>query len=85
MLMEVDKNMYSNGELTVVYDPKKCANAGLCCAGLSEVFRNSVIPWIDLDGASSEAVIPALGRSAMDDSEPPTVSNEIEPPRARRK
>lgn len=55
--MEVDKNTYSNGELTVAYDPKKCANAGLCCAGLSEVFRNSVIPWIDLDGASTEAVI----------------------------
>jgi len=62
MLMEVDKNLYTNGELTVVYDPKKCANAGLCCAGLSEVFRSSVIPWIDLDGAPNEEIIKQISK-----------------------
>lgn len=55
--MEVDKNTFTNGEITVVYNPKKCIHAGHCCAGLQEVFRNSVIPWVDLDGAPSERIV----------------------------
>lgn len=62
MLMEVDKNTYSNGELTVVYDPKKCIHAGLCCKGLSEVFKSSVIPWIDLDGAPKQDIVQQIAK-----------------------
>jgi uncharacterized Fe-S cluster protein YjdI len=55
--MEPNSNTFSNGKITVTYDPKKCVLAEACCRGLSEVFRNSVIPWIDLEGAETEKII----------------------------
>lgn len=55
--MKTDKNTYQSNELTVTYDPQLCIHAGKCCAELSEVFRSSVIPWIQLDGASSESIV----------------------------
>ena len=54
--METTKNVYSNKEITVTYHPRKCTNAGLCAQGLSEVFRTSVIPWIDLDAAQAQKI-----------------------------
>ncbi|NNE33397.1 MAG: (4Fe-4S)-binding protein [Winogradskyella sp.] len=55
--MDANPNMFSNEDITVTYDPKCCANAGICALQLSDVFRNSVIPWIDLDGANTKAII----------------------------
>jgi len=57
MLMETSDNQFTNGEITVTYEPKICIFAEKCCSGLSEVFRNSVIPWIDLDGAKTNEII----------------------------
>ncbi|MBO3117608.1 (4Fe-4S)-binding protein [Winogradskyella sp. DF17] len=55
--MEPNPNCFSNEEITVTYNPKCCKNVGFCAAQLSNVFRTTVIPWIDLDGASSDAII----------------------------
>lgn len=49
--MNTDPNVFSNDEITVTYEPRKCINAEKCAKGLSAVFRQTVIPWIDLDGA----------------------------------
>ena len=57
MLMETSENQFTNGEITVTYEPKKCIHANKCCSGLANVFRNSVIPWIDLDGARTEEIV----------------------------
>ena len=51
------KNVYSNGEVIVTYEPSRCIHAEACAKGLSEVFKTSVIPWIDLDGASTKKII----------------------------
>ena len=55
--MDVNANVFSNEDITVTYEPRCCVNAGICARQLSDVFRNSVIPWIDLDGASNDAII----------------------------
>ena len=55
--METKANVYSNKDITVTYSPKCCTNAGLCAKQLSNVFRSSVIPWIDLEGAQSSDII----------------------------
>lgn len=55
--METNENVFSNKDITVTYEPRCCANAGLCAKQLSSVFRQSVIPWIDMDGAESETII----------------------------
>lgn len=55
--METDANTFSNNEITVTFEPCKCINAERCARELSNVFRNSVIPWIDLNGASTKKII----------------------------
>ena len=55
--MEMYDNQFANGEITVTYEPKKCIHADKCCKGLASVFKNSVIPWIDLEGAESNQII----------------------------
>lgn len=60
--MNNEENTYEKGALTVTYEPKKCVHAGMCCEGLNEVFRNSVIPWIDLEGAATHRIIHQIGK-----------------------
>ncbi|MDO1501219.1 (4Fe-4S)-binding protein [Winogradskyella maritima] len=55
--MKPNANVFSNGKLTVTYEPNCCIHAELCARQLSDVFRQSVIPWIDLDGAKSKKII----------------------------
>ncbi|MBV7270393.1 (4Fe-4S)-binding protein [Winogradskyella luteola] len=55
--MDTNANVFSNEDITVTYEPNCCINAGICARQLSEVFRNSVIPWIDLDGAQTDSII----------------------------
>ena len=55
--MKTYENEFTNGEITVTYQPKKCINAQACANGLSEVFRTSVIPWINLDAAETNEII----------------------------
>ncbi len=55
--METNANVFSNSDITVTYKPCVCINAERCAKDLSNVFRNSVIPWIDLDGASTKKII----------------------------
>ena len=55
--MDTNENVFSNQDITVTYKPRCCTNAGICAKQLSNVFRNSVIPWIDLEGAQTNAII----------------------------
>jgi len=55
--MDNNANVFSNESITVTYEPRCCLNAGICAKQLSDVFRNSVIPWIDLEGAQTNAII----------------------------
>ncbi|MCA0132817.1 (4Fe-4S)-binding protein [Winogradskyella alexanderae] len=60
--METNHNVFSNGKITVTYEPSCCINAELCANQLSEVFRHSVIPWINLEGAKTKKIIKQVKR-----------------------
>jgi len=60
--MKAIPNVFSNADLTVTYNPKQCVNSERCAKELSSVFRNSIIPWIDLDAASSDLIIKQVNR-----------------------
>jgi len=60
--MKTKPNVYSNGEITVTYSPSKCINAEICAKEMSHVFRSTVIPWINLENASSQAVMKQVKR-----------------------
>ena len=45
---------YSNGELTVVWKPKKCIHAGECVKALPQVYNPKEKPWIKAENATTE-------------------------------
>ncbi len=47
---------YSNGELTVVWKPKKCIHSGICVKTLPEVYDPQAKPWIKAENASTDAL-----------------------------
>ena len=48
---------YSNGEITIVWQPELCMHAGECLAHLPEVFDPEKRPWVNPHGASTERII----------------------------
>ena len=60
--MEVNANEFSNEDITVTYDPCKCTLSGTCAKELSEVFSNSIIPWVNLDNNETKRIIEQVKR-----------------------
>ncbi len=48
---------YSNGEVTVVWQPHLCIHSAICFNGLPEVFNPRERPWVKIDQASTERII----------------------------
>lgn len=53
----IKKKEYSNGEVTVVWQPEICIHSAVCFRELPSVFQPRVRPWIKIDGASTEAIV----------------------------
>jgi uncharacterized Fe-S cluster protein YjdI len=47
---------YSNDDLTVFWKPNKCIHSTLCWKQLKEVFRPTQRPWVNMQGADSDAI-----------------------------
>jgi len=60
--METLTNVFSNDDITVTFEPCVCIHAEKCAKELSEVFRTSVIPWINLDAEKSNRIIKQINR-----------------------
>lgn len=43
---------YKKGELTVIWEPKKCIHSGVCVKQLPKVYNPKARPWMNLDNAS---------------------------------
>ena len=48
---------YTNGEVTVIWQPSLCVHSAICFGGLPAVFDPRRRPWVVLDGHTSEAII----------------------------
>jgi len=48
---------YTNGEVTVVWQPHMCIHSKKCWKGLLPVFDPRRKPWVDMDAASSERIV----------------------------
>ncbi len=51
------EKQYTNGEITIVWKPDACIHSTLCWRGMIDVFNPKKRPWINMEGADSEAVI----------------------------
>ncbi|MDP6909692.1 MAG: (4Fe-4S)-binding protein [Flavobacteriales bacterium] len=51
------KKEYTNGEITIVWEPEKCIHAALCATNLPKVFNPKEKPWVKADGATSQEIV----------------------------
>ncbi len=54
--MSDETREYTNGEVTVIWQPKKCVHSGICAHGLRAVFDPKRRPWIDLSKATTAQI-----------------------------
>jgi len=48
------KKEYSNGEITIVWQPGLCTHSGVCVRTLPKVYNPKAKPWIEIDNATTE-------------------------------
>lgn len=60
--MQENRKKYTNGEVTIVWDPSLCTHSGNCVRGLPRVFDVKRKPWIILDSASTEELVNQVGK-----------------------
>ncbi len=51
---------YTKGDLTVYWKPELCTHSAACFKALPTVFKPKERPWIDVNGAESEAIRQAV-------------------------
>ncbi len=50
------KHNYTKDELTIYWEPEKCAHVGTCARGMPEVFRPKERPWVQPESASAQQI-----------------------------
>ena len=48
---------YTNGEVTIIWQPHKCMHSTICVKGLPEVFDFNARPWIKPEHAETERLM----------------------------
>lgn len=56
LTMSKETHTYTNGEITVLWQPKLCTHSGVCARGLAQVFKPRERPWIQLEQATTEEI-----------------------------
>ena len=47
---------YTNGEISVLWQPEKCWHAAACVQNLPSVFDVKRRPWVDMTGATTQEI-----------------------------
>ncbi len=58
----ITKREYSNGQITITWQPALCIHAGICWRMLPEVYRPGDRPWIRIENATTEQLIDQIKR-----------------------
>lgn len=50
------KKTYTNGTVTIIWEPGKCIHSAICKKGLPDVFKPVEKPWIQMGEEKSEKI-----------------------------
>ena len=64
--MEKNDRDYSNGEITVHWQPSKCVHSTICYTKLRSVFDPSRRPWIRMDKGNTDEIIDIVNQCPTD-------------------
>jgi uncharacterized Fe-S cluster protein YjdI len=53
----MESKEYPNGEVTIVWQPKKCIHSGVCVKSLPKVYNTKERPWIKPENATTQELI----------------------------
>lgn len=49
----METHEYTNGEITVIWQPKKCIHTAICVKSLPQVYNPKEKPWLKPENATS--------------------------------
>ena len=53
---------YSNGELTIIWQPDLCQHSGICVKTLPQVYNPKEIPWVKIENATTDELIAQINK-----------------------
>ncbi|HPR86345.1 MAG TPA: (4Fe-4S)-binding protein [Prolixibacteraceae bacterium] len=53
---------YTNGEITIVWEPGKCTHSGMCVKTLPQVYNPQAKPWIKIENATTDQLKEQLSK-----------------------
>jgi uncharacterized Fe-S cluster protein YjdI len=58
----MERKEYSNGEITIVWQPKLCIHSGVCVKTLPKVYNPQIRPWIKPENTTTEELIDQVAK-----------------------
>ena len=59
----MDKKIeYTNGELTIIWQPGLCQHAGVCVKRLPKVYNPKERPWVKIENATTAELIEQINK-----------------------
>ena len=53
---------YSNGELTIIWQPDLCQYSGICVKTLPQVYNPKERPWVKIENATTDELIAQINK-----------------------
>ena len=53
---------YSNGEVTIIWQPEKCMHSGICVKTLPAVYNPQEKPWIKPENATTQELVEQINK-----------------------